>query len=490
NVVHRDLSPDNIVLRGGDLAQATIIDFGIARRTDVGKTSVIGKSFAGKIEYAAPEQFGMFSGVADARSDIYTLGLVLVAACLGHPLDMGMSAVAAIEARKKVPDLTHVPAELRPGLARMLQPDPADRPQSMRDVAALDALDAAGERPRRRGLRVALLVGVVVLAAATAAAFVVADPVAAVRALFDSGAAAREEQAWQQAVQSDTAAAYRAFLAQHPNGKHTADARQRLATAQQREAAAREAQAWQQAMQADTVAAYQTFLAQHPGSRHAEEARTRLAAARQREAAHREEDELWRQAQTATTAEPVHEYLRRYPDGRHAEAARRKLAGMPSSGVDLPARITWSTVACAAIPLWVPTGFACQASNDYALPGALYRYRSYQAGGTVGDWRTQVWMHQVLGEGSIFVTSAAEQALPKLNAVTQNGTDWSAVLTYGGAEFMTFRGDGANCVALRKTGAPRGQGYTHVFAAVQCAPPGQPLFPNDIRATIDGVRLK
>ena len=45
-VVHRDLSPDNIVLRGGDLAQAVLIDFGVAKRLDRFST-LIGDGFYG-----------------------------------------------------------------------------------------------------------------------------------------------------------------------------------------------------------------------------------------------------------------------------------------------------------------------------------------------------------------------------------------------------------------------------------------------------------
>lgn len=53
-IVHRDMSPDNIILRGGDAERATIIDFGIAKDTTAGSATIIGNHFAGKYEYAAP----------------------------------------------------------------------------------------------------------------------------------------------------------------------------------------------------------------------------------------------------------------------------------------------------------------------------------------------------------------------------------------------------------------------------------------------------
>src|SRR5690348_16329096 len=41
-VIHRDLSPDNIILRGGNVGRPKIIDFGIARAANIGEGTVIG----------------------------------------------------------------------------------------------------------------------------------------------------------------------------------------------------------------------------------------------------------------------------------------------------------------------------------------------------------------------------------------------------------------------------------------------------------------
>ncbi len=133
-VVHRDISPDNVILPGGDLGKAKIIDFGISKAVDPEVKTIIGDDFAGKFSYVSPEQLGMFGGQIDGRSDIYSLGLVLAAAAQGEPLDMGLSPIAVIEARRAVPDLSRVPAAVRADLVAMLQPDPANRPQSMRDL--------------------------------------------------------------------------------------------------------------------------------------------------------------------------------------------------------------------------------------------------------------------------------------------------------------------------------------------------------------------
>jgi serine/threonine-protein kinase len=134
-IVHRDIAPDNILVKNHDFSSARIIDFGIARSTKPGEATVIGSGFAGKFNYVSPEQLGLFNGEVTARSDIYSFGLVLAFACLGKRIDMGGSQVEVIEKRRAVPDLQGVYPEMRPLLARMLDPDPSLRPQTMLEVA-------------------------------------------------------------------------------------------------------------------------------------------------------------------------------------------------------------------------------------------------------------------------------------------------------------------------------------------------------------------
>jgi serine/threonine-protein kinase len=98
-VIHRDLSPENVILPDGRLEDAKLIDFGIAKQTADPHTTVIGKDFAGKVAFAAPEQFGLFGGVVDGRADIYSLGLMLAYAATGRMLDMGDSVPSAVAAR-------------------------------------------------------------------------------------------------------------------------------------------------------------------------------------------------------------------------------------------------------------------------------------------------------------------------------------------------------------------------------------------------------
>ena len=147
-VIHRDVSPDNIIIPGGDVARAKIIDFGIARSTQLSEGTVIGSGFAGKHNYVSPEQIGLFGGNVTAKSDIYSLGLVLVQALTGRAIDMGGTQVQIVEKRRKVPDLGAIDMRFRPLLERMLQPEPDKRLESMAHVAA-GALGESGFQRNR-----------------------------------------------------------------------------------------------------------------------------------------------------------------------------------------------------------------------------------------------------------------------------------------------------------------------------------------------------
>ncbi len=135
-VTHRDLSPDNVMLPSGDVDRAVLIDFGIAKSTEVTEGTLHGQ-FAGKFKYISPEQLGHFDGVISPRTDIYGLGLLMAAAMRGRPIDMGSSVVEAVNARRAIPDLTGVYPEMQPLIAHMLEPDPNLRPNRMLEVAAM-----------------------------------------------------------------------------------------------------------------------------------------------------------------------------------------------------------------------------------------------------------------------------------------------------------------------------------------------------------------
>ena len=165
SIVHRDISPDNVILPERDVRQAKIIDFGIAKAATVGGGTVIGDSIAGKFDYMSPEQLGLYGAAVDGRSDIYSLGIVLAEATIGRSLKMGGTQLEVVEKRRKVPDLSTIEPGLRGLLTAMLQPKPADRIQTMAEVARQAEALRVGKVGGRKKALAPIAAGIVVLCA-------------------------------------------------------------------------------------------------------------------------------------------------------------------------------------------------------------------------------------------------------------------------------------------------------------------------------------
>ncbi|MCR8723343.1 serine/threonine protein kinase [Frigidibacter sp. ROC022] len=127
NIIHRDLSPDNIILRGGVPEEAVIIDFGIAKDTNPGAKTIIGNEFAGKYGYAAPEQL---SGNSDPRTDIYSLGALILATYRGKRPQMGNNPMEVVQNKALPLDTEGVPEPLKSLIDKMSDPIPDRRFQS------------------------------------------------------------------------------------------------------------------------------------------------------------------------------------------------------------------------------------------------------------------------------------------------------------------------------------------------------------------------
>ena len=141
NIVHRDLSPDNIILRDGKPDQAVIIDFGIAKDTNPGAETIVGNEFAGKYAYAAPEQL---AGNTDARSDIYALGALLLATFRGTKPDIGNNPMETLKRKGEPLNTEGVPEPLKSVIDKMTRPLAAERYQTADQLlAALGAPDTS-----------------------------------------------------------------------------------------------------------------------------------------------------------------------------------------------------------------------------------------------------------------------------------------------------------------------------------------------------------
>lgn len=141
-IVHRDIKPDNILLR--EDGAAVLTDFGIARASDASRMTRTG-AIVGTPHYMSPEQAR--GQPLDGRADLYSLGIVLHELLLGRvPYQASDSlAIGIMHITAPLPKLPGEFAALQPILDRMLAKDPAQRYQRGRDVAA--ALDALRRTP-------------------------------------------------------------------------------------------------------------------------------------------------------------------------------------------------------------------------------------------------------------------------------------------------------------------------------------------------------
>jgi serine/threonine protein kinase len=142
-IVHRDIKPSNffITQRPDGSMLLKILDFGISK-TPVGLSELTGtQAVLGTPTYMAPEQ--MKSGRdADARSDIWSMGVVMYQLLAGRPPFNGESYAALVlqvNGEPPSPLMVPLPAGLGEVIFRCLEKDPSNRHQNVGELARMVA---------------------------------------------------------------------------------------------------------------------------------------------------------------------------------------------------------------------------------------------------------------------------------------------------------------------------------------------------------------
>lgn len=134
-IIHRDIKPQNILIDRSGMAKVT--DFGIATGPDWTRVTRAG-SIIGSARYMSPEQIR--SKPVDARSDIYSLGVVMYEMLAGRPPFDGtnMPEIARLHLTTPPPPLSKVRSDLPEGLEkvirRCLEKMPEDRFSTMDEL--------------------------------------------------------------------------------------------------------------------------------------------------------------------------------------------------------------------------------------------------------------------------------------------------------------------------------------------------------------------
>jgi len=344
--VHRDISPDNLMLTRDSEGNVLVklIDLGITKSIEETRNLTMAGKFIGKVQYASPEQFG---GEVDRRSDLYSFGIVMYELLTGIKPIGGSDYLNIITGHMTRPPRpfeetdpnARVPILLRRAVLKALEKNPDHRHQTADEFAeALKDLDVGNFDATVEVLLPAAIAalpgeGGDAMERADWDAATASDTIRAWDSYLDRhGSSSRadrarvrleqleaiEEADWTMAAQSESSDAWRRYLEKHGESPRASMARRRL---EKMRAAETDERAWSDAFAASSAPAWDLFIAAHPTSPRIEEAKQLLAAARERA----EDERAWRMAETSDSTGGWREYLEGHPSSARIDEARSRL---------------------------------------------------------------------------------------------------------------------------------------------------------------------
>ena len=136
-IIHRDIKPENILISKD--GRIKVADFGLARNISMGQTMTAESSVVlGSVSYLSPEQ--VQRGVADARSDIYAVGIVLFEMLTGSKPYSGETPIqiAYRHVNDRIPDIQTIKSEIPTSIAELVYeataPNPDQRPKNAEEL--------------------------------------------------------------------------------------------------------------------------------------------------------------------------------------------------------------------------------------------------------------------------------------------------------------------------------------------------------------------
>ena len=158
-IIHRDIKPENILIAKD--GRVKIADFGLAAGSIIGQTITAESSVVlGSVSYLSPEQ--VQRGIADARSDIYALGIVMFEMLAGKKPYDGETPIqiAYKHVNERIPNLQSISEEIPTSIAEIVfaatSPNPDQRPKDAEELLNKLRNIQAQLDPKRRQLSLEL----------------------------------------------------------------------------------------------------------------------------------------------------------------------------------------------------------------------------------------------------------------------------------------------------------------------------------------------